>query len=199
MHGLISRSFEGFIKAAYSEDTWRQAMRRLDAGIDGFEAMFRYDKALLERVVDLCAELLDKEREVLLEDFGTFLVVSEASARVRRLLRFGGVDFEDFLHSLEDLSGRAALAVPDLDLPDMCLVEREEGRFELECALAFDGIGHVLMGLLRALADDYGALVFLDHIGRRDAAEVLSILLVTEDFADGRDFHLADVSIPVGD
>ena len=40
------------------------------------------------------------------------------------------------------------------------------------------------------MADDYGALVMLDHRGRNDGREVISIALVDTAFAKGRAFAL---------
>ena len=121
---------------------------------------------------------------------GTYLVAHPASERVRRLLRFGGVDYEDFLASLEDLRGRAHLAVPDLDLPEIQLEELGKGEFELHCQGAYDGAGHVYVGLLRALADDYGALVLIDFEGRHSGVDYVSIRLLESDFSEGRGFAL---------
>lgn len=196
MHGLISRAFEGFVKSAYGTGIWRKSMVALDTGFDGFETMLHYDDALVSRVVTFCAKALNKPRETLLEDFGTYLVAQGPSSRVRRLLRFGGVDYEDFLHSLDDLAGRAALAVPDLDLPELELRQLDRTQYHLVCRMDFPGVGCVVMGLLRALADDYGALVFLDHVtpqeGAREGDEVISIQLLEAAFSEGRGFDLAD-------
>ena len=110
---------------------------------------------------------------------------------LRRLLRFGGVNFPDFLHSLEDMRGRGRLALPDLDLPTLDLRVDGEDRYVLSCRSRLAGAGHVVMGLLRAMADDYGALVVLDHLGTGDGAEEISIHLPEPRFAEGRRFDLS--------
>ncbi len=115
--------------------------------------------------------------------------------RLRRLLRFGGVTFVDFLHSLDDLDGRCRLALPELCLPLLRLREVEPGRFVLRCETGLPGAGHVIVGLLRAMADDYGALVLLEHLGTDEMGETVSIHLLETQFAAGRRFDLA---APVG-
>ncbi|MBV7409225.1 heme NO-binding domain-containing protein [Maritimibacter sp. DP1N21-5] len=196
MHGLVFRSFEGFVRSAYGADVWSACAMACDPTGGGFEAMFGYDDALMDRLVDDCAAALGKPRDALLEDFGTHLVASPQAHRLRRLLRFGGVDYEDFLQSLEDLPGRAQLAVPDIGLPDLDLTDLGGGAFRLDCGRTIPGGGHVVVGLLRALADDYGALVLLDHQGTQNDREVISIHVLKTDFARGRDFDLADRSLP---
>lgn len=192
MHGLINRSFEGFLRITYGAELWAAIVEDIDAGFDQFEPVLHYDDALSYRMLDSAASRLGKAPETLLEDFGTFLVAAPDAERVRRLLRFGGVDYEDFLASLEDLRGRARLAVPDLDLPQLELDDRGGGLYRLTCHAPNKGFGHVYLGLLRALADDYGALVLIDFEGEADGAEVLSIRLADADFAEGRAFDLAN-------
>lgn len=126
-----------------------------------------------------------------MEDLGTYLVSHPTVEALRRLLRFGGVTFTDFLHSLEDLPGRGRLALPDLDLPTLSLTDLEGSQFRLTCQSPIIGIGHVMLGLLRAMADDYGALVMLDHEGRGEAGETVLIRLLETAFAEGRRFDLA--------
>lgn len=191
MHGLIFRSFETFVINVYGAELWTRAMDRLDPGFDSFEPLFHYEAALALQLKEVCAEALDKPVDMLLEDFGTYLVADAQSERVRRLLRFGGVDYEDFLRSLEDLPGRARLAVSDLDLPEIELIEEGEGRYDVFTSAQEGWFGHVLTGVLRALADDYGALVFIEHMGREVGREKISVQLLEAAFAQGRAFDLA--------
>ena len=155
-----------------------------------FEAMLIYDDAQSLRVLDALCGDLGRCRSEVLEDLGTYLVTAPKSAGLRRLLRFSGAGFEDFLHSLDELPDRARLAVPDLDLPRLELCETGPGRFALTCRSPLTGAGHVLVGILRAMADDYGALVTLDHAGAACGAERVSIVLHVSGFASGRTFDL---------
>ena len=106
------------------------------------------------------------------------------------MLRFGGEDFVEFLHSLDDLPDRARLAVADLDLPQLELREHASDRFSLTVSARIDGFGHVMIGMLRTLADDYGALVLLDHRGGQRGFEVVDITLIEAGYASGRAFDL---------
>ncbi|GKY88608.1 heme NO-binding domain-containing protein [Sinisalibacter aestuarii] len=191
MHGMIIRSFEGFLRNTYGPQLWDALICGLDAGIDGFEPMFHYDDVLAARLVTAAARRLGKPRGALLEDFGTYLVAHPASERVRRLLRFGGVNYEDFLLSLEDLAGRARLAVPDLDLPELELTDCGAGEYRVSFTRPPPGAPQVFLGLLRAVADDYGALVIADYTGAPGARAGISLRLLKADFAEGKGFRLA--------
>ncbi len=191
MHGLVNRALQSFLRDTFGQPLWETVAVGARIHTDGFESMLLYDHASTEHVLSAAAGLLRRPRESLLEDFGHYLVSHPNLEPLRRLLRFSGSTFTDFLLGLEDMRGRARLAVPDLDLPDLDLVEESGERFALHCRAEIPGSGHVLLGLLRAMADDYGALVFLDHLGTGDGAEVISIQIVAARHTAGRAFALS--------
>jgi hypothetical protein len=191
MHGLINRSIQCFLRDTYGADFWAEIVLESRLGFDNFEAMLTYDPRLTEAVLNAAAELLRRPRDSILEDYGTYLVSHPNLEALRRLLRFGGGSFVEFLQSLEDMRGRGQLALPDLDLPDLVLVEEHPDQYQLHCHGSTQGVGHVMMGLLRAMADDYGTLVLLEHSGKNELSESLSIQLLDARFAEGRRFDLA--------
>jgi hypothetical protein len=193
MLGLINRALENFLKERHGPGLWQRVVRRACLPFDSFEPLLIYDASLTDAVVDAACIELGLPRDLVLEDMGTALVSHRNRDVLRRLLRFGGVTFRDFLHSLEELPDRARLALPDLSLPDLRLEDGGGGRFTLFAAPPFAGAGFVLIGLLRAMADDYGALVLLDMAAPVDARDAISIHLLDESHAEGRRFDLAMV------
>ena len=191
MHGLVNRSIQMFLRGAYGNAVWLDVARDAQLGFESFEAMLIYEDRLTDLVLAAAARKLNLPREAILEDMGIFLVADPALERLRRLLRFGGVTFVDFLYSLDDLPARGRLAVPDLDLPILRLGGNDRDSFTLTCLSSFRGVGQVVVGLLRAIADDYGALVVIDHAGQAQGGERVSIRLLDHQFATGRRFVLA--------
>lgn len=190
MHGLINRAIQSFVSDTYGAARWQQIAQLSGLGFTEFEAMLSYDPAVAPRILAAAVRELDKPRETLLEDLGTYLVSHPNTEALRRLMRFGGDSFLEFLHSLDDLPERARLAVSDLDLPELDLDERGPGRFRLACRGGPDGVGHVLVGLLRAMADDYGALVYLELRPDAGGAAEIDITLYESAYAAGRRFDL---------
>ncbi|MCL4675508.1 MAG: heme NO-binding domain-containing protein [Pararhodobacter sp.] len=197
MHGLINKSIQSFLAESFGTAAWHEIAQASGVaqqlGPDGFEPMQLYDDGLTEAVLAAAVLALRRPRECLLEDLGTYLISNERLEPLRRLLRFGGVSFTDFLYSLDDLQGRSRLAVPELALPDLCVDEIGTGQFTLSCRGALPGFGHVLVGILRTLADDYGALAVLEHQGcvMPGGAEVITIEVHDPAFHAGRRFDLA--------
>ncbi|MCB1366559.1 MAG: heme NO-binding domain-containing protein [Rhodobacteraceae bacterium] len=190
MHGLVNRAIQTFISDVYGDQTWAEICRDAALGFDSFEALLIYDSALTEAVLAAACRRLKRDRAPLLEDMGTYLVAQLRSGAVRRLLRFGGESFEDFLHSLDDLHDRARLALPDLDFPRLVLSQNGPLSFELSFQWDKPGFAALALGILRAMADEYGALVLLDHVAGEGVHERITIDLLDPDFAAGREFRL---------
>lgn len=191
MHGLIFRTIQVFVQDTYGPETWADIAARTELDAPVFEAMFHYDPALRTQLLKAASQILGKPSDALLEDVGTYLVSNPKREALRRLMRFGGDDFIDFLQSLDDLPDRARLAVSDLHLPDLEVMDLDQGRFVLNVAPGLPGFGHVLVGVLRAMADDYGALVVLEHeAGSPEAPETVRIEVIETAFAEGRFFAL---------
>lgn len=190
MHGLINRAIQSFVCNTYGQSRWIRVTEAAHLGFVEFEAMLVYDDETSQRVLhELCAEL-GRPRGEILEDLGTYLVSNPNTEALRRLLRFGGVSYVEFLHSLDDLADRALLAVSDLHLPELELHEHNPAEFTLACHPGLPGYANVMIGVLRAMADDYGALVMLHHNGSQEQTETISIKLIETAFAEGRRFEL---------
>lgn len=190
MHGLILTAFQTFFCKTYGRQRWAFVMEAAGSKGTEFEAMLTYDDKFAYRVIDKAATTLERLQSDLLEDLGTFLVSDPGMNGVRRLLRFSGVDYLDFLHSLEELPERTRLAVPDLVLPALDFEEHTSGLYRLVCYPGLPGYSAVLMGVLRAMADDYGALVMLEHVGEKNKCDILSIAVIETTFAEGKSFEL---------
>lgn len=191
MHGLINRAVQDFMRDSYGAEAWLRAARSAGLEAADFEPMLIYDDAVTEKVVAAVAAVLQRRPSDVLEDIGHYLVTHERMAPLRRLLRFGGVDFAEFVQSLDDLPDWARLAVEDLWLPPLDVQESGPCGWILRLRGAPRGSGYAAVGMLRAMADDYGTLAFVEYRGAIDGAECVEIRLLEQDFAEGRAFQLA--------
>lgn len=190
MHGLINRTIQSFTCHTYGHARWLSVTKAAGLDFSEFEAMLIYDEDLSRRVLSALSAELDRDASDVLEDLGTFLVCNPNVESLRRLLRFGGVNYTEFLHSLDDLPDRTRMAVSDLDLPALELRENTVGHFSLTCHAGLQGFGSVMLGVLRAMADDYGALVVLEHHDGFNGAEVIDITVIESAWSNGRSFDL---------
>ncbi|GGL85080.1 hypothetical protein GCM10011534_03720 [Pseudooceanicola nanhaiensis] len=190
IHGLFNKALQRFASDTYGASLWVRVAAGAGLPQPDVEAMMPADQASTEALLRGLSDALDRPRDAVLEDVGIYLVSHPSSAGIRRLLRFCGAGFEEFLHSLDDLPDRARLAVAELDLPALELRQCGPDRYSLSCRPHMRGLGHVLVGLLRAMADDYGALVTLEHREAGQGREVIEIALVLAAFTEGREFDL---------
>ena len=193
MHGLINKSLQSFVQDTYGDANWQEIVEKSGLPEPDFEAMLHYDDDLLERVIDVSLDVLDRDRDGFLEDLGTYLVSHPKREALRRLLRFCGTSFIECLHALDDLPGRVHLAIPDLDFPPLDLRQFGTSEFLLTCGWKTDAAAHVMLGVVRAIADDYGALAVFEAEGS-GSGRTVRITLLDHSFAEGRAFALGDTA-----
>lgn len=187
MDALLLRSLQSYVLDTFGPESWQRVCAAAGLTVATFEPMLRYDPGTADRIAQVVAQVLGRSVDTVWEDLGTYLVTNPDQEGVRRLLRFGGTSFTDFLHSLEELPGRARLAMPHLDAPELTLDEVGPDWYELRCRSPVRGLQRVLAGLLTAMADDYGALCLIEP----GADGCTSISVLDRRHAEARHFHLA--------
>ena len=93
--------------------------------------------------------------------------------------------------SLDDLNDRVALALDILEMPLIRVLPLSAEKIHVRVAPKWHGFSDVLVGLLRALADDYGALVFMDRLADTDQTECSEVILIDHHHSAGTSFDLA--------
>lgn len=187
MDALLLRSLQNYVLDTFGSAKWQEVCCLADQPSRTYEPMLRYEPGLADRVGDIVARVLGRPVEAIWEDVGIYLVTNPDREGVRRLLRFGGVSFSDFLHSLEELPARAKLALPSLEAPEVILDEVGPDRFELRCRSHIRGIQRVLIGVVTAMADDYGALCLIET----GAEDCITIAVLDARHAMAKAFDLA--------
>jgi len=189
-HGLVNRAIQWFLNQTYGADLWAAVARDAGIGPKEFDAVLTYSNRVTEQMLQSAAQRLGQPRIMVLEDLGTFLVSDPSMESLRRLMRFGGTSFLEYLYSLEDLPERLRLIVPDFPVAELELIENGAGAFTLHMRNGWSGGVHVMQGVLRAMADDYGALALLELTEKTANGGVLNITLLDMKFSEGRAFSL---------
>lgn len=179
MHALINRAVDEFLRDTYP-GALSEAQRLSGIGLWSGAAGqgLRLDLTRIAKAADV----LGKTPADMLEDLGAWLARQEP---VRRLLRFSGRDFREFVSRLDELPGRARMVMPDLAVPCFIVVADATGAVSLTQSPPDQETLALIAGMLRAMADDYGALgvVFVE--------DQRILIEITEDtFTEGRDFQL---------
>ncbi|WP_339107743.1 heme NO-binding domain-containing protein [Thioclava sp. GXIMD4216] len=198
MHGLINTSIQTFLIGNYGTAVWLDVATEIGIPPEGYEAMLTYDHSHTDALLAAASTRLNKPRLGFLEDLGAYVAMIEP---VRRLLRFSGPDYPEFLLSLNEMQGRAQMALPDLEMPELTCSLEHVGVYRLSVHSKMLGWGAAMTGLVRAMADDYGALAFIEYLDQvqdrggvcddQMVQEDVLVTLLEESFAEGRSFDLA--------
>lgn len=175
MHRLVQRAIEEFIIATYGSDVWT----KVAAG--SRHRITSNDETHGQKVMHAASGELGKPYVEMWEDLGAWLARLEP---MRRLLRFSGRDFKDFLQNIVDLPDYTRMVVPDLKMPGMTVVTEDEVLRILVRRRDPEWI-HAIAGVVRVMADDYGALglIWVEPDG-------IAVQVSDDSFAEARDFHL---------
>jgi hypothetical protein len=188
MYGLLLRALQGYVVATFGLATWVRSVTRSGQPSPEFEPLMPYGRDAVDAVLGALSAELVRPVDAVLEDVGTWIVANPRYSAIRRLLRFGGSGFADFLLSIEELPDRARLALHDLALPPISLASPAPGSFLLSCPEGGRDLRHVLIGVIRSMADDYGALVVIEPAG--DSG--ISIHLAEAAHGEARRFALTE-------
>ncbi|SFR11135.1 heme NO-binding domain-containing protein [Poseidonocella sedimentorum] len=190
MHGLFDRAIQSFVEDTYGRRLWLDVVR--DAGLPyaDLDVLSRYTDDITSGIIEELSRVLAKPSEEILEDIGTYLVTHPRMTALRRLLRFSGDTFESFLMSLSDAPARARMAVPDLEVPPLSIRDLQDSRYVLLIHKDAEVFADVILGLLRGMADDYGALAVLTLRSRAPELGVIRISVVDAAYAEGQTFDL---------
>lgn len=183
MHGLVNRSIEGFLRSSYGAEVWDSVARNAGVEPEGFLTWTPTSDEVTIAVLRATAIQLRKSVGECLEDIGAWLTRQE---EIRRLLRFSGSDYSEFLESLHEMPGRIALVIPDMMIPGLTVTCEGEGSYEIRPAWRWPGFLRVTAGVIRGMADDYGALALISVQGG-----CILVTVALNDFAAQRCFSLA--------
>lgn len=199
MLGLVNKAIENFTLDSYGDQLWQEVVQQNSEFEPCFELMLKYPDRL---TFDLCAALaaaLNRPQLDVLEDLGTYLVSHKNGQTLRRLLRFGGQKYEEFLISLDELNERSEIALSGLALPALRIERHSGALYHLVVGQGWPGFEAVMIGILRALADDYGALVWIEPIEPLRAMCRIEIKMLDASFSAGRQFTSAAAGAAGGD
>ena len=191
---VVNRAIHAFVIDVWGKTAWRTAVQEAGMPLRVFDLMLDDPVPETRRVLVSLSARLGRSMDCLLEDFGTYLVAHPSWAPLRRLLRFCGTDYREFLLSLDELPERVSLALPDILLPPMVVEVGGNDVFRLRIGGGVPGIGSMAIGALRGMADDYGALVVLETgVEAADGSVTVTIRLLDDRHAEAKAFSLGPI------
>ena len=173
MYGLVQIAIQDLVCEQFGEGAWQRITEK--AGVPGirFVSMDPYDDALCYQLVAAAADELDTPAEQLLEVFGEYWTKYTAEHGYGELLASAGTSFEEFLQQLDELHFRLARSFPELKPPSFDCVTLEKDHYQLHYYSEREGLGPMVVGLVRGLASRFGLdaeIVPIEAIGDAKAS-----------------------------
>jgi len=172
MLGLVNRSLVEFVGEFHGEAGVAQLHRELPELPSRFEALVDYPIHQTAGLISFVARLRDVEHSTILDDLGTYSVIRLWDARLRDCLLSCGKDFNDFLRNLPIVIGSISRIEPRIRVGDLQIEEKAASRFLVHVADQMGLLGDVLQGVLRTIADEFGALTLIERSSKKGAVRI---------------------------
>lgn len=183
MIGLINKSIEGFLRQNYGDAVWVEIAMSANVDQHGFLDLSSSDGRITRKILMASARRLGKLPSEVIEDLGAWLVRLEP---VRRLLRFSGNSFHEFVTALDELPGRTRLVLPAMSVPSLSVKILDANTYLIGHDEIPSGWVWGVSGVLRGMADDYGALVIINVCGNW-----VTLTVASSQHSRGRPFTLS--------
>lgn len=155
MYGLLNRAVRDLTIGTFDEETWRKVCARAGVDDDAFQAMEQYPDALTYDLVSALCEETGLEANQALEAFGEYWIKFTGAEGYGHLLDASGDTLPALLNNLDDLHTRLALSFTELNPPTFAVEDETERSLTLHYYSHRQGLGPVMMGLLKGLGDRF--------------------------------------------
>lgn len=167
-HGLLDLWLCKFLLDQYGDDHSFDGLENRDCMVS-----WPINRSDVREGIDRVSKATGKTLEEIIYDAGLWITRQES---IRRLLRFCGRDFEEFLQSVQELPGRVNLIYSSEILLDLRLsVERKDDNYIIHVSNTGAMIAHLVGGVIQGMADDYGTLAVVDVDCKRIEINVASL------------------------
>ena len=163
MLGLVNRGLRAFVMKYHGRSAWQRLVASDPPLPSDFEVLMDYPADMTHALVAKIADLRSISQPDVLEDLGTFVVTSFWDARLRDLLLSCGGDFSEFMENLPHILSGVAKVNRVYGNWRISIEQRSRDQFELRYHGSLGAVSSLVIGLFRALADQYGALVTCSH------------------------------------
>jgi len=152
---LVNKAVQDLVLTQHDERTWALIKEKAGVRLDAFVQMEPYPDEVTYHLVAAAAEVLQTPPELILEAFGYHWVTYTAEEGYGDLLHMFGDSLSEFLHNLDNLHARVGMTYSKLCPPSFVCDELDESTLRLHYWSEREGLGPMMIGLLRGLSDRF--------------------------------------------
>ncbi len=180
MHGLVNRAIKDMVCEKFDSATWATIRAKVAVDTVAFNSMDGYPGEVTYALVGATSEVLGAPIDDLLEAFGEYWTLYTAQEGYGDMIGMFGDNIIDFLRNLDEMHGHISVTTPDLRPPQFSCKDAGDGRYTLHYTSERDGLGPMVVGLLKGLAKRFEIEAKIKHRARK---------------ADGTDHDEFDIEI----
>jgi hypothetical protein len=163
MYGLLNRAVRDLVVANFGESTWDKIRARAGLAESRFQAMEQYPDSVTYELVGALCEETGMTADQALEAFGEYWIQYTGAEGYEHLLEASGDTLPEFLNNLNDLHTRVALIFTHLSPPSFLVSDETEQSLVLHYFSHREGLGPVMVGLLRGLGARFNVDVVVER------------------------------------
>lgn len=156
MYGMVNQGVQTFVTDNFGHEDWLDVCARAGVADTEFEGMLTYPDDITYRLVGAICEKYGLSAADALETFGSYWVGFAKTTTVGKLMQFGGQDLADRLAGLNEMHSRVKISMPHLQPPHFEFEECDDGTFRLHYSSQREGLEHMVIGLVKGLAEESG-------------------------------------------
>jgi hypothetical protein len=166
MYGLVNQAVKDLVCDRFGEDQWKAVCTGARLNPDDFEPMKSYSDQVTYDLVASASALLGIPAESILEAFGDYWITFTANHGYGEMMNMFGRDFKTCLRNLNRMHGHMGAMMPDLMPPRFNVVEVDSLNLVVHYFSTREGLGPMVVGLLKGLARKYGDRVEISHVAK---------------------------------
>lgn len=171
MYGLLNRAVRDLAIGMFGTEAWSNVCGRAGVQDDAFQAMEQYPDSMTYDLVAALCEETGLSSDQALEAFGEYWIKYTGAQGYAHLLDASGDSLPEFLHNLDDLHTRVALSFQELHPPTFTVSDETAASLSLHYYSHREGLGPVMVGLLKGLGDRFRVEVTVEREIRPRTAE----------------------------
>jgi hypothetical protein len=164
VYGIVNKAIEDLAVSVGGPETWEAIRQRAGVVTPTFVSLDSYDDAITYRLVGAASEVLGMPADDILEAFGRHWILYTGRQGYGPLLSAAGTDVRTFLGNLGGLHARVRLTMPELQPPTFRVEDDGPDRLLVHYYSHRQGLGAMVVGLLRGLGDLLGQEVTVERI-----------------------------------
>ncbi|KAK2170347.1 hypothetical protein LSH36_3g16010 [Paralvinella palmiformis] len=154
MYGFVNHALQMLVIQKFGEEIWEEIKKEAAIEMEGdFLVRLVYDDTVSYDLIAAASKILDISVPEILELFGRSFFDFCQESGYEKILQVLGSSTRDFLQNLDGLHDHLATIYPGMRAPSFRCSEDESGRMILHYYSEREGLEHIVVGLVKAVAE----------------------------------------------